>query len=792
MKRAFRILAWTAAAIIAFVLVLIIAAAGFAYWAFNNPLEAFHIAEKHVLPPDLKIDWRNIDFDGKRLDGLDFEMDVTVLNLHIVKASPNLDLPIDKIRLRASVFPMRRIATIHELAAAATSPLIFAADSNAPPSPEKNPFQQIQSVLKILDLIHDYTPIEQLSASVDKFVLKTATGTEIAMSLQLSQPVQQPMNLKFKMSMPGTTKFESGADAKLDFSKMRTSDAFLTGILKFKGSGVETVLDVAISSDAEKATVKTSGPIQYRKDRMTLAFDPKLNAEFTASEAKIHVVSPVKGIPGPLVQIDDVRLDLATPLEQGESWSEEPSTFSLSAPIALFFVKADQRKLLESSCSCQLPKTLLATAQGKVWLLPLLTKPIPNALARDLLDIDFKIESVKNKVFSANIAGKLQLKTEADPSGVSHYQFAPYLNSNLKIHRFLLIRPLLDSYGILIPAPLDVLDGVIELATNGPVATTAHGSQFPAELTVDLYGKGQTVKGGATASVEINQRFTEAHLDVDAKIATLNLDLPPLKPLDGLPRISIDSRFMKEPPKKTKPPKFKFSFNFNVATTTPDSIRLKSEFFGPYLPLSLKIQAANGGDNTGFVNIQPFDITYLRRTVHVESLVVNLNGDEDGEFPIKGRFRVKQTDYTVFIDVEGNTKSPTIVMSSEPYLSKDEIISVLLYDRTSKQLVSGDVETVGGVQAAIADKAIGLFGLWAFAATPIKSFSYNPVTKVYTATVAVSDDVTAGIGSSWESATRLELRKRVSKRWSLTAAWTPATQDESGVTKLVLQWEKRF
>jgi hypothetical protein len=131
-------------------------------------------------------------------------------------------------------------------------------------------------------------------------------------------------------------------------------------------------------------------------------------------------------------------------------------------------------------------------------------------------------------------------------------------------------------------------------------------------------------------------------------------------------------------------------------------------------------------------------------------------------------------------------------MTSVPYLPENEIISVLLYDRVSSELAGSDAETAGNVQAAMADRAIGLFGLWAFAATPIKSFSYNTVTKVYTATVALSDDVTAGIGTNWEEATRLELRKRVSKSWMLTAAWVPATQNEDQKTNLVLQWEKRF
>jgi hypothetical protein len=182
----------------------------------------------------------------------------------------------------------------------------------------------------------------------------------------------------------------------------------------------------------------------------------------------------------------------------------------------------------------------------------------------------------------------------------------------------------------------------------------------------------------------------------------------------------------------------------------------------------------------------------LRRTVHVDQLRLLLDAQDGGDFPVDGRFHVDQTQYRIFVDVSGSLRSPFVHLSSEPYLPRSEIISVLLYDRTSDQLVAADAETAGSFEAAMADRAIGLFGLWAFASTPIRSFSYNPVTKVYSATVQLAGGVTAGIGTNWEEAAHFEVRKRVSKRWVLTASWSPSETDRSQVGKLILQWEKRF
>ena len=105
--------------------------------------------------------------------------------------------------------------------------------------------------------------------------------------------------------------------------------------------------------------------------------------------------------------------------------------------------------------------------------------------------------------------------------------------------------------------------------------------------------------------------------------------------------------------------------------------------------------------------------------------------------------------------------------------------------------MSADRETVGSFEAAISDRAIGLLGLWVFASTPIRSFSYNPLTKVYTATVKLAEGTTAAIGTDWEEAAQLEVRKRVTRRWVLTASWAPSDSKEQ-LGKLVLQWEKRF
>lgn len=800
MKRSRRILRNILLGLVGAISILILSLAAFAVWIFHHPHDAFEFAQRHILPNDLKITWEKIEFHGEHLGGLDFNAALDWTNLKIVKSSPALELPFDQIRVEISVFPWRRRADIRRLDIIAEQPLIYGELAPSPPQPEKSPFEYLKKVVSLLQTIHDRAPIDNLNVRLDRLTYQAFQGKPLEMSIRARKDAKQndaepPLNFDLAFKFGNGTTYDVRADGEINFEKIETPANFLNGHIDIDGRGEDKMslkekIKIAASSQGGSASIHladTDNPLSFQNEKLKLLFRSQLDIQMGESEAALELRTSVDGIPGPLVKVNAIHLKLKTPLENGLTWSEKPSTFTVTAPIALFFVDKIRRRQMEKACNCKLPEVLATKASGRVWLARLLKDVPKNAAAETVLETAITVENVKNKIFSVDLGAELRI--QKDESG---YRYFPHLNCTADILSFQSVKPLLDANGVLIPAPFDILDGTLAFYAKGPVSTDKNGSRFPLGLNVDLASRTQKVKASAEASVLVDSRWTRAQIDAKAQIADLYLDLPPLDPLKGLPRITSDSRFVKTPPKKNEKSNFKLSFNFEVETAGGGGIRLASQYFQPYLPLSLKIQSTGTDSNTGFIAMAPFDVTYLRRTVHVESLRVDLDENENGVFPLKGQFNVQQTQYLITIDVAGTTKNPAISMSSDPYLPKDEIISVLLYDRTSDQLVSGDAETAGSVQAALADRAIGLFGLWAFATTPIKSFSYNPVTKVYTATVAVSNDLTAGVGTDWEAAARLELRKRISRRWSLTAAWTPATPSEEATSKLVLQWERRF
>lgn len=750
-------------------------------WAFYNPGQAFQIAEKYFLPKDLKITWQKIDFQASRQANWSFPVDWNIEGLLVTKKDPLIYLPVDKIHVQTTIKALDRKVLIEKIDVTALSKIEYKASEFKDPKPEKNFFQHLQSVVSILETIQKRAPVRNINIQISQ--VQISDSMSLGARAEMIAP-SSALRFTIRLTKTGTNPLAAKVSGYLDVQNMNTEKEFLKTDVSFQGYNVDLNQELIGRYADEKAYFVASGPVTYAKDKLTLLGQPRLELSLKPNAATLEIDTQVSGIPGPIPQVKDAKIKIMTPLDEDILFSEKPSEFSVNIPVSLEYMDPTLKGRLQKACQCQFPLSLFIKADGRIWLAGLLNEAAKN---KTVLDTTVKVENVKNRLFSIDLASDLRIEKNK-----ATWNFFPVLNCGASIYDLQGVKPLLDAYKIPIPAPLDVLSGGIHLFAKGPVSQANKASRFPARITMDLSSKKQLIKLQSDAEVLLNHDFKKAHLDLAVKVDDFQLELPPLDPIGGKPRITSDSRLLKTPPSSNKETKFEMSFNIQVDTVKPGAIRLISEFFKPYLPLTLNLKIKSDTANNGFVQAEPFDVVYLRRKVRVEKLRLDINQIDEDILPVDGRFKIQQTQYTIYIDIKGNAKNPNITFTSDPELTESEIISVLLYDRTSDQLVSADAETSGSVQAAVADRAIGLFGLWAFASTPIKSFYYNPVSKIYTATVSLGDGVTAGIGTTWESTAQFELRKRVSRSWMLTARWTAATAQEAQNSELVLQWEKRY
>ncbi|MGE3759483.1 MAG: translocation/assembly module TamB domain-containing protein, partial [Pseudobdellovibrionaceae bacterium] len=406
-------------------------------------------------------------------------------------------------------------------------------------------------------------------------------------------------------------------------------------------------------------------------------------------------------------------------------------------------------------------------------------------------DLKFKSENINNPLFSSSLEGELRVIYKE-----TGYHFVPTVNADFEILSFKAFSGLLADNGLTVPAPLNVLEGKIHVGVHTTLEDSPTGMTVPMQITALLKSQLQKLDVLANVRATIQSSRKSAMVLVNIKVNDLVLELPPLDPIRGIPKIGEDSRMKTagEAAKETSTPEgFKVGFVYDVKTVDPDGVRLLSRLAVPHIPLSVDFTRNLAGSTTGNLRIMPFELRYLHRRIEVDHMRVILDDRDTADYAVDGRLRVNNNpSYKIQIEISGTIRSPSVKLTSEPELSRPDIISVILYGRTNDQLVQADREIVGSFDAAVADRAIGLLGLWAFSSTPIQSFSYNPLTKVYAASVQVAEGTTASIGTDWEEAAQLEVRKHVTKRWVLTATYSPAQSAASQSGKLTLQWEKRF
>jgi hypothetical protein len=754
-------------------------------WTLKNPEPAWKWAEAHFFPDDLKITWQDISFSVRPQQNWNFAIDWKIQGLQVQKSHPMISLPIDAIGLNLDLDWKRqpRLLVFHRFHLQASEDLRFSPVQEKSQEPTPDPFEQAENILSKIRLLQKWVHFEQIHISIPNLELPSLT---ISLSADQKNALEAA-SLKSLVNLSlEKEKFRItfGGDLWLNSEDSRT---LLSGNLKLNGLGLDSTQAIEIRAHSKRLVLNAQGPATYQlASNARLKLKPELQVELKPDSAEVQLLGEVQGIPGPLARIQNLNAQATIPFEKARLWAKQASRFAISAPLELFFIDAKMRKPFEASCRCKIPETLKFEAQGSAWLSHLLS---PTEKRETVLDANMSLESLENRLLLLHFKSHLKMEKEN-----TDLFYLPALEASAKIQSFQGLRQILDAKNILVPAPFDILDGPLALEINGPARfDRKNGFAFPAVFTTDLKSEGQAVQTITNGEVLLDPRFKSAQADVHLRITSLQLQLPPLDPVLGKPRLLPDSRILRKPRKTTQASAgFQFRLNLEAETETPGAIRLLSKYFDPYLPLTLQIRNNSKNESSGFIRTEPFDVEYLRRRVRVQKFSLDLKSPEPGLFPVDGRLRIRQTHYTVFITVKGTVKKPNIILSSQPELPRSEIISVLLYDRTSDQLVSADAAAAGGVEAAMADRAIGLLGLWAFATTPIKSFSYNPATHQYSATVSLSDDVIAGVGTNWEQTTRLELRKRISRQWMVTADWTPATQEEDANSRLVLQWERRF
>jgi hypothetical protein len=170
-------------------------------------------------------------------------------------------------------------------------------------------------------------------------------------------------------------------------------------------------------------------------------------------------------------------------------------------------------------------------------------------------------------------------------------------------------------------------------------------------------------------------------------------------------------------------------------------------------------------------------------------VTVDLTGKEER---LSGSLEVDYTDYTIHANLYGTLDEPVIKFVSNPPLSDQDVISVLLFGRTSEDLDSGETQSVGNVRSAITNRGLGLASLYLLASTPVESVGYDPESGTFSAKFKLAAGTSLNVAESQKQLESLGIKQRVGKHWAITTQYgNPADPTDRSVST-VLEWSHRY
>jgi hypothetical protein len=363
----------------------------------------------------------------------------------------------------------------------------------------------------------------------------------------------------------------------------------------------------------------------------------------------------------------------------------------------------------------------------------------------------------------------------------------------LNVSRFQRLVRFLDPTDYAVPAPFHALRGSLELVAKGEFEST-HG-KLPIRFETRLHSPNQSLvlDGEGTFLLQrlgSNLDFNLELTDVEIPLPHLDLAEPPQFVPD--PRIQARS---KTPPSSPAPKEHEqagqaSSLAYHVGVKTGEKpIRIQTNLAKSPVPIHLDLRMISGGVMTGTVHVDPFPLDMFRRNAQLEYFDVDITPKEN---KISGSFKVTYTDYTIHIQFVGTADQPDIKFLSDPPLSDSDIISVLLFGRTSEDLDQSQSQSSGNVKSAVAARGLDLAALYLLSATPVESVGWDPQSGTFSAKFRLAEGTSLSVTKGQEEMESVGIRKRIGSHWAITTQLgNPVDPTDHSIFAL-FEWSHRY
>jgi hypothetical protein len=164
---------------------------------------------------------------------------------------------------------------------------------------------------------------------------------------------------------------------------------------------------------------------------------------------------------------------------------------------------------------------------------------------------------------------------------------------------------------------------------------------------------------------------------------------------------------------------------------------------------------------------------------------------KSGAQVVDGKLAVSYLEYDIDIELVGEVREPEIRLSSMPPLERNQIISVLIFGRPLSDLDEDEKQSVGNLNAAFAEAALGISSLYLLASTPIESVGYDPDRELVTANVGLGGGASLELGAGGAGSS-VGIRKRLSREFIFRSEVERLGSTSKQTVSALIEWVKRF
>jgi hypothetical protein len=421
-------------------------------------------------------------------------------------------------------------------------------------------------------------------------------------------------------------------------------------------------------------------------------------------------------------------------------------------------------------------------------------KPVHADLALSLAPyLPLKNEEVLKTWGTVKVSGD---GVPAEPT--KNWKIKSDLDIQLAIAEFQDLVKILDKTPYAVPAPLRVLKGKVDFAASGSV-DPQHGT-VPVQFHTQLKSAQQSLLIDDSGVFSFTKSGAETHMDLkmDAILSDIELTMPHVD-LKGVPKVIPDSRISAKVA-AIQPNTTVFTYEIHVHTADKP-IQIVTNLASAPIPIRVDVNLDSKGPPLGQINVGSFPVDVFHRKATIEKFDLTL---ESKKMPISGSLKVESTQYTVFVVMKGTIDQPVFQLSSEPALPQADVVSVLLFGKTSDDLDSDQADSVGSTRAAVSERSMDLASLYLLSATPIQSVGYDPATGAVSTTVTIGGGTSLNVAAGQNSLQTVGIRKRLGKNFSITTEVTSGGLDQSGAlagsttqtgqkaVAALLEWRHRY